>query len=60
MAVAKKKKNTEDIAFVNFRKKLQKYLNSYQVKKVEKAYSIAKDAHSGQKKIWRELYKSSS
>ena len=36
MAVAKKKRNTEDIAFVNFKKKLQKYLNSYQVKKVEK------------------------
>ena len=47
MAVAKKKRNTEDIAFVNFKKKLQKYLNSYQVKKVEKAYSIASDALSG-------------
>ena len=56
MAVAKKKRNTEDIAFVNFKKKLQKYLNSYQVKKVEKAYSIAKDAHSGQKRKSGENY----
>ena len=56
MAVAKKKKTTEDIAFVNFKKKLQKYLNSYQVKKVEKAYAIAKDAHSGQKRKSGENY----
>ena len=56
MAVAKKKKNTEDIAFVNFKKKLQKYLNSYQVNKVEKAYNIAKDAHSGQKRKSGENY----
>ena len=56
MAVAKKRRNTEDIAFVNFKKKLQKYLNSYEVKKVEKAYSIAKDAHSGQKRKSGENY----
>lgn len=56
MAVAKKKKTTEDIAFVNFKKKLQKYLNSYQVKKVEKAYSVAKEAHSGQKRKSGENY----
>ena len=31
-------------------------MNSYQVKKVEKAYSIAKDAHSGQKRKSGENY----
>ena len=46
MAVAKKKRNTEDITFENFKKKIQKYLNSYQVKKVEKAYNTAKKACS--------------
>ena len=56
MAVPEKKKATEDIAFVNFKKKLQKYLNSYQVKKVEKAYIVAKDAHSGQKRKSGENY----
>ena len=56
MAVAKKKRNTEDITFENFKKKIQKYLNSYQVKKVEKAYNTAKDAHHGQKRKSGENY----
>ena len=49
MAVLKKNKNTEDVTFILFKKRLQKYLNSYQVKKVEEAYKLAKDAHRGQK-----------
>ena len=56
MAVAKKKRNTEDVTFENFKKKIQKYLNSYQVKKVEKAYNTAKDAHHGQKRKSGENY----
>ena len=56
MAVAKKKRNTEDITFENFKKKIQKYLNSFQVKKVEKAYNTAKDAHQGQKRKSGENY----
>ena len=49
MAVVDKTKNIEDIVFVSFKKKLQKYLNSYQIKKIEKAFELAKDAHHGQK-----------
>ena len=56
MAVVKKKKNTEDITFILFKKRLQKYLNSYQVKKVEEAYKLAKDAHRGQKRKSGENY----
>ena len=47
MAVPGKKKNIEDISFISFKKKLQKYLNSYQIKKIEKAFDLAKDAHHG-------------
>ena len=50
MAVPGKKKNIEDISFISFKKKLQKYLNSYQIKKIEKAFDLAKDAHHGQKR----------
>ena len=56
MAVLKKKKNTEDVTFILFKKRLQKYLNSYQVKKVEEAYKLAKDAHRGQKRKSGENY----
>ena len=56
MAVPKKIKNIEDIEFVSFKKKLQKYLNSYQIKKIEKAFTLAKDAHSGQKRKSGENY----
>ena len=34
--------------FTYFKKKLVKYLNNYQIKKIEKAYNLAKLAHSGQ------------
>jgi len=34
--------------FSHFKKKLVKYLNAYQIKKIEKAYSLANEAHSGQ------------
>lgn len=56
MAVPSKIKNVEDIAFVSFKKKLQKYLNSYQIKKIEKAFKVAKDAHQGQKRKSGENY----
>ena len=36
--------------FVEFKKILQKYLNAYQVKKIEKAFSFAQVAHKGQKR----------
>ncbi len=34
--------------FTYFKKKLVKYLNNYQIKKIEKAYNLANLAHSGQ------------
>ena len=36
--------------FVEFKKSLQKYLNNYQIKKIEKAFSLAQTAHEGQKR----------
>ena len=56
MAVPSKIKNNEDILFLEFKKKLQKYLNSYQIKKIEKAFLTAKKAHSGQKRKSGENY----
>ena len=56
MAVPSKIKNNEDIIFLEFKKKLQKYLNSYQIKKIEKAFLTAKKAHSGQKRKSGENY----
>ncbi len=56
MAVPNNKKNIEDVAFIKFKKKLQRYLNSYQVKKVERAYLFAKEAHHGQKRKSGENY----
>ncbi|MEL0257705.1 MAG: HD domain-containing protein, partial [Gammaproteobacteria bacterium] len=56
MAVAKNNKTIEDINYSSFKKKLQKYLNSYQIKKVEKSYLLAKDAHEGQKRKSGENY----
>ncbi len=35
-------------SFQDFKKKLVKYLNAYQIKKIEKAYLIASEAHFGQ------------
>ena len=56
MAIPRKSKNTEDITFAKFKKNLQKYLNSYQIKKIEKAFNVAKDAHQGQKRKSGENY----
>jgi len=56
MAVPSKIKNNEDILFLEFKKKLQKYLNSYEIKKIEKAFLTAKKAHSGQKRKSGENY----
>ncbi len=56
MAIPSKIKNNEDILFLDFKKKLQKYLNSYQIKKIEKAFTVAKKAHSGQKRKSGENY----
>ena len=56
MAVPRKSKNTEDITFAKFKKSIQKYLNSYQIKKIEKAFDVAKDAHHGQKRKSGENY----
>ena len=56
MAIPSKIKNNEDILFLEFKKKLQKYLNSYQIKKIEKAFLTAKKAHSGQKRKSGENY----
>mgnify|MGYP001302264528 FL=1 len=56
MAIPRKIKNNEDILFLDFKKKLQKYLNSYQIKKIEKAFVVAKKAHSGQKRKSGENY----
>jgi len=56
MSIPRKSKNTEDITFAKFKKNLQKYLNSYQIKKIEKAFNVAKDAHQGQKRKSGENY----
>jgi len=56
MVVPRKSKNTEDITFAKFKKSIQKYLNSYQIKKIEKAFYVAKDAHHGQKRKSGENY----
>ena len=42
--------------FVEFKKTLQKYLNTYQIKKIEKAFLFAQSAHKGQKRISGEAY----
>jgi len=56
MVAPRKSKNTEDITFAKFKKSIQKYLNSYQIKKIEKAFYVAKDAHHGQKRKSGENY----
>ena len=56
MATPSKLKNNEDILFLDFKKKLHRYLNSYQIKKIEKAFLVAKKAHSGQKRKSGENY----
>ncbi len=42
--------------FIEFKKKVQKYLNAYQVKKIEKAFLVARTAHHGQKRQSGEEY----
>ena len=42
--------------FIEFKKTLQKYLNTYQIKKIEKAFLFAQSAHKGQKRISGEAY----
>ena len=40
--------NTSSKIYTDFKKKLQKYLNPYQIKKIEKAFNTARIAHKGQ------------
>ena len=40
--------NTSSKIYTDFKKKLQKYLNPYQIKKIEKAFDTARLAHKGQ------------
>jgi guanosine-3',5'-bis(diphosphate) 3'-pyrophosphohydrolase len=40
--------NTSSKIYIDFKKKLQKYLNPYQIKKIEKAFNTARIAHKGQ------------
>tara|TARA_B100000959_G_scaffold67560_1_gene71628 strand:- start:303 stop:2462 length:2160 start_codon:yes stop_codon:yes gene_type:complete len=53
MDIQKRKDNTEKFntsnkTYIEFKKKLQKYLNTYQIKKIEKAFLLASQAHQGQ------------
>ena len=50
------KHNTSSKKYLEFKKKLQKYLNTYQIKKIEKAFSVATRAHEGQKRQSGEEY----
>ena len=50
---SQKNKNSSEFdisskTYIKFKKKLQKYLNPYQIKKIEKAFGVAKEAHRGQ------------
>ena len=38
---------TSSRKYLDFKKKLNKYLNPYQVKKIEKSFNLACDAHRG-------------
>ena len=48
--------NISSKKYLEFKKKLQKYLNTYQIKKIEKAFSVATRAHKGQKREGGEEY----
>ena len=50
------KHDTSSKKYLEFKKKLQKYLNTYQIKKIEKAFSVATQAHEGQKRQSGEEY----
>tara|TARA_B100000029_G_scaffold120931_2_gene114282 strand:+ start:5593 stop:7752 length:2160 start_codon:yes stop_codon:yes gene_type:complete len=51
-----KRQDTDIKNFSSFKKKLQKYLNDYQIKQIEKAYNIAFKAHEGQVRKSGEAY----
>ena len=42
--------------YVDFKKKIQKYLNPYQIKKIEKSLKLAQQAHKGQLRKTGEEY----
>ena len=50
MDISTQKSYTKSLgqSFLGFKKKLQKYLNNYEIKKIEKAFSLASKAHMGQ------------
>ena len=48
--------NTSSKKYLDFKKKISKYLNPYQVKKIEKSFNLACDAHKGQVRKSGEAY----
>ena len=48
--------NISSKKYLDFKKKISKYLNPYQVKKIEKSFSLACDAHKGQVRKSGEAY----
>ena len=48
--------DTSSKKYLDFKKKLNKYLNPYQIKKIEKSFNLAKDAHKGQVRKSGEAY----
>jgi guanosine-3',5'-bis(diphosphate) 3'-pyrophosphohydrolase len=48
--------NISSKKYLDFKKKLNKYLNTYQIKKIEKSFNLACDAHRGQLRKSGEAY----
>ena len=48
--------DTSSKKYLDFKKKLNKYLNPYQIKKIEKSFNLARDAHRGQVRKSGEAY----
>ena len=48
--------NTSSKKYLDFKKKINKYLNPYQVKKIEKSFDLACEAHKGQVRKSGEAY----
>ena len=48
--------NTSSKKYLDFKKKLNKYLNPYQIKKIEKSFNLACQAHKGQVRKSGEAY----
>ena len=48
--------NISSKKYLDFKKKISKYLNPYQVKKIEKSFNLACDAHKGQVRKSGEAY----